>query len=217
MEEVRVNVRSRGGSSGKPDFEVLHPRFPSFPRRPISRLPHRHPSHPPPVFSHFLVASSSLGLGDLQEQAGVASRRGWRRDERGGRGGGRGLSLSLDQYSHLLPAGPGRTLRSEAHLLADIQPPFLRNRTHPPPPQLVHPSLPSFPSRRDGLLAGQPSRRTLAICIRRDELRLSQRRKFFASLPYNLTMDPALFTQVTQSEIVISIGDKHDFQRDEDE
>lgn len=130
MGEVRVNVRSRGGSSGKPDFEVLHPRFPPFPRRPISRLPHRHPSHPPPVFSHFLVASSSLGLGDLQEQAGVASRRGWRRDERGGRGGGRGLSLSLDQYSHLLPAGPGRTLRSEAHLLADIQPPFLRNRAH---------------------------------------------------------------------------------------
>lgn len=207
MGEVRVNVRSRGGSSGKPDFEVLHPRFPPFPRRPISRLPHRHPSHPPPVFSHFLVASSSLGLGDLQEQAGVASRRGWRRDERGGRGGGRGLSLSLDQYSHLLPAGPGRTLRSEAHLLADIQPPFLRNRAHPPPPQLVHPSLPSFPSRRDGLLAGQPSLGEPSRFASAETSRGFRREENFSPRSYNLTMDPALFPQ----NGIVLIGDEHDF------
>jgi len=93
VEEVRVNVRSRGGSSGKPDFEVLHPSFKPPPRL-CSCLPHRHPSHPPPVFPHFLTASSSLGLGDLQEKAGMASRRGQRRRRRlvevgrGGKGGG---------------------------------------------------------------------------------------------------------------------------------
>lgn len=107
--------------------------------------------------------SSSLGLGDLQEQ-------GWLCDEaRGDEGGSRGsprrrveegeLGLSLDQYSHLLPAGPGRTSRSETHLLADIKPPYLRAILHPAPPLLVHPS--SFLSSRRGLLAGplgKPSR-----------------------------------------------------------
>lgn len=88
-----MNVRSRGGSSSKPDFEVLHPPSPPPPPWLCSCLPHRHPSHPPPVFPHFLTASSSLGLGDLQEQAGVASRRGQRRRRRlveVGRGGRRG-------------------------------------------------------------------------------------------------------------------------------
>lgn len=91
----------------------------------------------------------------------------------GGRGRGRkqgagGLGLSLDQYSHLLPAGPGRTLRSETHLLADIKPPFLPPESPscgPSPPPILFPprarSSLGLPSFRPSLLAGQPSRRTL--------------------------------------------------------
>lgn len=97
--------------------------------------------------------------------------RGWPR-KREGDEGVRGLGLSLDQYSHLLPAGPGRTLRSETHLLADIKPPFLL--CHPIPstpatsPSFFLPFVPPRPLGRTTL-----SRRTLAICIRRGEARPS--------------------------------------------
>lgn len=164
MEEVRVNVRRAEGaaraSRTSRSSTLLRVGSPPLgpPRVYLTTIPHIYsPSPSPslltppsslPALSRF--PPSSLGLGDLQEQAGVASRRGWRRRRwSGGEGGGwsrkrrteeedlerrgRGeeLGLSLDQYSHLLPAGPGRTLRSEAHLLADIKPPFLRGVLHP--------------------------------------------------------------------------------------
>lgn len=129
MEEVRVNVRSRGGSSGKPDFEVLHPSSCRPSALLVSTSPPSLTNHPClPALSHCLFLPRSR----RPPGTGVASRRGWRRrrrwlaeeEEEGGRRG-LGLALSLDQYSHLLLAGPDRTLRSEAYLLANIKPPFL--------------------------------------------------------------------------------------------
>lgn len=101
------------------------------------------------------------------------NRQGWLRDEArgdegGGRGslrrraeeGGRGLGLSLDQYSHLLPAGPGRTSRSEAHLLADIKPPYLQAILHPTPPgwSILLPSFRPTAGSWPASPLGKPSR-----------------------------------------------------------
>lgn len=187
MEEVRVNVRSRGGSSSKPDFEVLHPPSPLPPRGSVRvyliAIPHIHPlssrtfSLPlPPSVS----ATSRNRQGWLRDEA-RGDEGGWSRlaekEEGGGRRGG-GLSRSLDQYSHLVPAGPGRTLRSEAHLLADIKPPFLRAVPTPSTPAAGSPFfLPFVPSRplgRPTLSANprdlHPPRRTEAF---------AEERKFF--------------------------------------
>lgn len=179
-----MNVRSRGGQLGQAGLRGPPPFFvPPLgpPRVYLTTIPHTQP----PVFPHFLFLPRSrrppgtgrggfaTRLEETKEVVGGSPRR--RAEEEG-----RGLGLSLDQYSHLLPAGPGRTSRSEAHLLADIKPPYLRTILHPPPPRLVHPS--SFLSSRRGLLAGRSARYPLAICIRRDELRLSQKRKFFVPL-----------------------------------
>jgi hypothetical protein len=175
-----VNVRSRGGSSGKPDLEVLHP--PSKP--PLGPLASISP--PSPVFPHFLAASSSLGLGGLQEQAGVASRRrgrsrrrrwsrGWPRrwagDERA-----RGLGLSLDQYSRI-----SCRLDQAGHCVPKLtfspisSHPSYRAILYPPPPRPVHPSsflsVPPRPLGRPTLSANprdlHPPRRVRAS--RREE------------------------------------------------
>lgn len=127
MEEVRVNVRSRGGSSGKPDFEVLHPSSCRPSALLVSTSLPSLTNHPClPALSHCLFLPRSR----RPPGTGVASRRSrrrrrrWLAEEESGRRG-LGLALSLDQYSHLLLAGPDRTLRSEAYLLANIKLPFL--------------------------------------------------------------------------------------------
>lgn len=72
MEEVRVNVRSRRGQLEQAGLRGPPPSFvPPLgpPRVYLTTIPHTQP-----LSSR--TFSSSLGLGDLQEQAGVASRRG---------------------------------------------------------------------------------------------------------------------------------------------
>lgn len=76
----------------------------------------------------------------------------------GGRGGWKGSRgwVRSEPRSILasLPAGPGRTSRSEAHLLADINPPTASLFLSLPPSLLYFVPPPSKPPARD-LLAGQ--------------------------------------------------------------
>lgn len=178
-----MNVRSRGGQLGQAGLRGPPPSFVCHPSALFVS------TSPPSLTSNPCLPALSL---PPSVSATSRNRQGWLRDEaRGDEGGGRGSPRRRTEegggsgvrseprsiLSQLLPAGPGRTSRSEAHLLADIKPPYLRTILHPAPPRLVHPS--SFLSSRRGLLAGQLSQQTLAICIHRNESSFSQERNFF--------------------------------------
>lgn len=191
---MRVNVRSRGAaraSRTSRSSTLLPSRSPSHgpPRVYLTTIPHI----PSPIFPHFLAPSSSLGLGDLQEQAGVASRRGCRRDEGGGRGWSRraeeGAGVRSEPRSILAsPAGwtrPDIAFRSSPSRRYQATLPTSRPRTrHPPPPRsrrsallpCFRPSAASWPANP----LGEPSRFASVETAVAGAEALSARKRIFA-------------------------------------
>lgn len=151
--------------------------------RPSSCLPHHHSSHPTPCLPALSLPPSvsatsrnrggfATRLEETKEVVGVHRGRGWKKGPGGVRSEPRSILASPAGWTRpdiAFRNSPSR--RYQATLPTSHSTPCIPAAG----PSFFLPFVPPWP-------LGRSSRQTLAICIRRDELRLPQERKFFAPL-----------------------------------